>query len=498
MTFDPHEASIAELNVALSTGETTSTDLVEAYERRISAEDDAFNSVAFLNSEAGDIAKQRDAERAAGQVRGPLHGVPVMVKDNLDTGDTMPTTAGSLALDGSMAARDSHVVARLRDAGAVLLAKTNLSEWANFRSTRSASGWSSRGGQVRNAYATDRTPGGSSSGSGVAVARSYCAAAIGTETDGSIVGPSSFNGIVGIKPTVGLVGRTGIIPISASQDTAGPMARTVADAAVLLGAIAGTDPDDTATSEADRHKAVDYTAFLDTAALKGARVGVVRNYAGYHEVVDAVFEGALAAIREAGAEVVDGVSLTPQPDIRRHELLVMLTEFKAGLNAYLDNLGPDAAVHSLAELIAFNAANADRAMPHFRQELLERAEATPGLSDRAYIDALAESRRLTRSDGIDKAMGEHRLDVLVAPTNGPPWAIDWINGDNRLGGSACQAAVSGYAGITVPMGHIAGLPLGLNFIAGPWSEAKLIGYAHAFEQATNARVAPGEPRRLLP
>lgn len=496
--MDPTESSITDLAERMERGQFSSTDLLAAYREKIAAEDADFNAVAFLNPDADSIAEERDRERAALQPRGPLHGVPVLVKDNLASADRMMTSAGSLALDGVIAPRDSHVVSRLRNAGAVLLGKTNLSEWANFRSTRSASGWSSRGGQVRNAYATDRTPGGSSSGSGVAAARGFCAAAIGTETDGSIVGPSAMNSVVGIKPTVGLVGRTGIIPISHSQDTAGPMARTVADAAALLTVIAGTDPEDPATAEADRRKAADYTSFLDPDALKGARIGVIRNHAGFHEAVDAVFEASLTALRDAGAAVIDDITLVTQQEVRPHERLVMLTEFKVGLNAYLADLGPGAPVRTLAELIDFNNANAERVMPYYGQEQLIAAEATGGLSDPAYLKALETSRRMTREEGIDKAMAEHQLTALVAPTHSAPWAIDWINGDNRLGGCSFLAAVSGYASVTVPMGYVSGLPVGLSLIGGPWSEGPLIGLAHAFEQAVQVRVAPGPAARLVP
>jgi amidase len=495
---DLTQASIAALGQMMARGSASAVELVAAYRAAIAAEDADFNAVAFLNPDADAIAAALDTERAAGWVRGPLHGVPILLKDNIATADGMMTSAGSLALDGSIAPRDAHVVTRLRQAGAVLLGKTNLSEWANFRSTRSASGWSSRGGQVRNAHATDRTPGGSSSGSGVAAARGFCAAAIGTETDGSIVGPAAMNGVVGIKPTVGLVGRAGIIPISHSQDTAGPMARAVADAAALLTAIAGTDPADPATAEADRRKPADFTAFLDPGALRGARIGVVRNYAGFHDGVDAVLANALAAMTEAGATVIDDIALPPQTDIRPHERLVMLTEFKVGLNAYLAALGPGTRVRTLAALIAFNEAHAGQVMPYFRQEQLIAAEATGGLRDPAYLTALETSRRMTRADGIDRALAAHQLAALVAPTHSAPWAIDWVNGDHRLGGSACLAAVAGYASVTVPMGAISGLPVGLSLIGGAWSDGPLIGLAHAFEQTVQARVAPGPAKTFLP
>lgn len=491
------QATILGLAELMRSGAATSKDLLEAYRQLIAAEDDAFNAIAFLNPDAEEIAEGLDRERAEGRVRGPLHGVPILVKDNLNSGDGMMTSAGSLALDGSIAPADSHVVARLRETGAVLLGKTNLSEWANFRSTRPVSGWSSRGGQVRNAHALDRTPGGSSSGSGVAAARGFCAGAIGTETDGSIVGPSAMNGVVGIKPTVGLVSRTGIIPISSSLDTAGPMARTVADAAAILTAIAGRDPSDAATSDADSHAAKDYTVFLNPDALRGARIGVVRSHAGFHERVDAVFEEALRALADAGALLTDGLSLPTREEIRPHELIVMVTEYKVGLNAYFQNLGPDSPIRSLTDLIAFNEAHADRTMPHFGQERLIQAEATGGLQEQKYLNALAACRRLTRDEGIDAVMREHDLQALIAPTAGAPWAIDWVNGDHGLGGSSGPAAVAGYASVTVPMGNVSGLPVGISFFAGAWSEGTLIGFAHAFEHVTQARVAPGPAGTFL-
>ena len=492
---DPTEASITDLCGSMEHGAFRCIDLVAAYRVKIEAEDGDFNAVAFLNPDAEDIAAGLDRERAEGRVRGPLHGVPILVKDNIASGDRMMTSAGSLALDGVGAPADSHVVSRLRAAGAVLLGKTNLSEWANFRSTRSSSGWSSRGGQVRNAYATDRTPGGSSSGSGVAAARGFCAAAIGTETDGSVVSPSTMNSIVGIKPTVGMIGRTGIIPISHSQDTAGPMARTVADAAAVLSAIAGPDAADPVTAQA---QGGDFTRFLDVAALRGKRIGVVRNYAGFHEAVDAVFAEALDALVEAGATLVDDLSLAQRDEIRPHELIVMMTEFKVGLNAYLAGLGPETPVRTLVDVIAFNEAHAGRTMPYFGQEILLMAEETGGLEDRVYQTALAVSRRLTRENGIDKALRDHQLDALAAPTASAPWAIDLVNGDNRGGGgSSILAAVSGYASITVPMGYVSGLPVGLSFIGGPWSDGPLIALGYAFEQARQVRVPPGPAQRFL-
>jgi amidase len=487
------EASINELAGLMERGDLSAADLVDTYREAMRAEDDVYNAVAFLNPDADDIAAELDRERRDGRVRGPLHGIPILVKDNIASGDAMMTSAGSLALEGVRAPMDSHVVARLRAAGAIILGKTNLSEWANFRSTRSSSGWSSRGGQVRNAYATDRTPGGSSSGSGVATARGFCTVAIGTETDGSIVIPSAMNGIVGIKPTVGLVGRSGIIPISTSQDTAGPMARNVIDAAMVLTAIAGVDRADPVTKTA---KPMEFTTFIEGDGLCSKRIGVVRNYAGFHERVDAVFETALVALIDGGATVIDDLSLPSRDEIRPYEQIVMLTEFKVGLNAYLAWLGERSPIRTLAALIAFNETHAERVMPYFGQEKLLQAEKTNGLDDKVYQNALAVCGKLTRDNGIDPTMQEKHLDALVAPTTSAPWVIDLINGDNRLGGSSGPAAVAGYPSVTVPMGYVSGLPVGLSFIGGAWSEGSLIGMAHAFENIAQARILPGPPEGL--
>ena len=489
-----HQASISELGRLLDDGNVSSVELVELFETRIAAEDGAFRSIAFLNPDAAAIARERDRERRAGRVRGSLHGIPILIKDNIATGDSMMTTAGSLALDGTRMSTDSHVVRRLREAGAIVAGKTNLSEWANFRSTRSSSGWSSRGGQVRNAYAIDRSPGGSSSGSGVAVARAFAPAAIGTETDGSIVNPSAMNGIVGIKPTLGLVSRTGIIPIAHSQDTAGPMARSVADAALVLGAIAGPDPNDPATASAS---AGGLDARPGPEALRGCRIGVVRNYCGFNDGVDGVVAEAVAALAGAGAIIVDGLTLPSRADLRVAEIVVMLTEFRAGLNAWLAALGPECPVHSLSELIAFNDDHADRTMPYFGQELLLAAERANGLDDPEYRQALDTCHRLARIEGIDRVLDGDALDALVAPTAPVPWAIDPISGDHRLGGSSGPAAIAGYPSVTVPAGQVSGLPVGLSFIGRAWQDGSLIGLAHAFEQVTQARVAPGPPRRWL-
>jgi amidase len=488
MALDRLEAAtMDEIARALDRRALSSRELVEAHVARISEHDARLGAVIELNPDAIAIAAERDADRAAGKIRGALHGIPVMVKDNLDTGDRMRTSAGSLALAGHRAATDSHVVQRLRAAGAVILGKTNLSEWANFRSTRSTSGWSSRGGQTRNPYDTARTPGGSSSGSAVAVAAGFCAGAIGTETDGSIVHPCSMNGLVGIKPTVGLVSRAGIVPIAASQDTAGPMARSVADAALLLGAIAGADPRDPATGAADRRRE-DYRVALDPAGLEGARLGVARAYCGYHERADRLLEDAIAELQRAGAMVIDPIELPPLDAIRPAERLVMETEFKDGLQAYL--AATSAEVRDLGDIVAFNRAHAASVMPHFGQEILEASLARGGLDDPVYRDALATARRLARSEGIDAALARDRLDAIIAPTTTPAWLIDWLCGDNRRGGASCPSAVAGYPHITVPMGWVDHLPVGLSFFAGAFAESRLIRMGFAFEQRTRHHRPP--------
>ncbi len=482
-------ASIAELSRLLDAGEVTSAELTEMFIARIEAHDGAHASVLTINPDALDIAHGLDAGRRDGEGQGALYGIPVLVKDNIDTGDAMPTTAGSLALEGTHAEKDASVVARLRQAGAVILGKTNLSEWANFRSTRSSSGWSGLGGQVRNAHDPARTPGGSSSGSGVATAAGFCAGAIGTETDGSIVSPSSMNGIVGFKPTVGFVSRSGIIPISSTQDTAGPMARTVADAARMLAAIAGSDPLDEATGDANARRQP-YPELLDSGSLRFARIGVARTYCGYHDRVDELFENALDALRDCGAEVIDGITLTPVEDVRQSERIVMESEFKACLDAYLDARPPSTPVRSLADVIAFNNAHPDSAMKHFGQEIFLSSVDRPGLDDERYREARRMAQSLTRERGIDKCLEEHRLDALVAPTTTPAWLIDWVSGDNRRGGAACPAAVAGYPHATVPMGRISGLPVGLSIFSGAYRDAAVLSFAYAFEQATGHYARP--------
>ncbi len=487
------ELSVVELQRRMRTGALTSHTLTAAYLARIAAIDvrgPALRSVIEVNPDALTIAAAMDAERRAGKVRGPLHGIPVLIKDNIDTGDKMQTTAGSLALVGQPAPRDAFLVERLRAAGAVLLGKTNLSEWANFRSTRSTSGWSGRGGQTRMPYVLDRNPCGSSSGTGSAISANLAAVGIGTETDGSIICPSSICGLVGIKPTVGLVSRSGIIPISASQDTAGPMTRTVADAAALLTAIAGSDPRDAATSGLNGRAPVDYTAHLDASALKGARIGVARNMAGFHPLVDEVFERAIAALRAAGAEIVDNADVPTVNKTDDAESEVLFYEFKDGINAYLAARGATSKMKTLEDLIAFNRANASREMPWFAQEQFEKAQAKGALSDTNYLAARDTCRRLSRDQGVDATLAKHRIDAIIAPSNGPSWPIDLVNGDRYTGGNSSVAAVAGYPSVTVPMGFAGPLPLGLSFIGTAWSEARLIALAFAFEQATKARREP--------
>lgn len=492
MSIILEEMTIAKMQAHMAAGELSAAELVDAYLARIEAIDRAgptLNSVIELNPDAQEIAAQLDAERAAGTVRGPLHGIPILLKDNIDTADRMATSAGSLALANNHPAQDSTVAANLRRAGAIILGKTNLSEWANFRSSKSSSGWSSRGGQTRNPYALDRTPCGSSSGSGVAVAANLCAAAIGTETDGSIVCPSHHAGLVGIKPTVGLVSRAGIVPISHSQDTAGPMARTVADAARVLGALVGADDRDPATA-ANPGVPVDYTQFLEADGLRGARIGVARNYFGYHPQVDAIMEQAILTLRAAGAVMVDPANIATANDFGDDEFAVLLYEFKHDLNAYLAGLSPDLPAHTLAELIEFNQANSARVMPYFGQELFLLAQEKGDLSEDAYVKSRENAKRLAGSDGIDATLAEHKLDAIIAPTGGPAWLVDWLCGDHYGGGSSSAAAIAGYPAITVPAGMVRGLPIGLTFMASAWQEATLIRLAYAFEQATHARRPP--------
>ena len=487
------ELSVATLQSRMAKGTLTSRALTAAYLARIALIDAAgptLRSVIERNPDALSIAAAMDAERRAGKVRGPLHGIPVLIKDNIDTADRMQTTAGSMALFGTPAPRDASIVERLRAAGAVVLGKTNLSEWANFRSTRSTSGWSGRGGQTRNPYVLDRNPCGSSSGTGAAISANLAAVGIGTETDGSIICPSSICGLVGIKPTVGLVSRSGIIPISVTQDTAGPMARTVADAAALLSIIAGEDARDPSTAASGEHRVADYTSFLDANALVGARIGVARNMAGFHPLVDAAFDQAIVALRAAGAVIVDPANVPTVNKTNDAETDVLLYEFKDGINAYLASRGTTTRMKSLADLIAFNRENAAREMPWFGQEQFEKAQAKGPLSDATYREALETCRRLSRTEGVDAVLATHKVDAIIAPSNGPSWPIDLVNGDRYTGGNSSVAAVAGYPSITVPMGFAGGLPLGLSFIGGPWTEGRLIALAFAFEQVTKARRPP--------
>ena len=491
--FPYAELSVAELQSRMTKGTLTSRTLTAAYLARIAAVDRSgptLNSVIETNPDALTIAAERDAERRAGKVRGPLHGIPVLIKDNIDSADRMQTTAGSLALVGKPAPRDAFIVQRLREAGAVLLGKTNLSEWANFRSTRSTSGWSGRGGQTRHPFVIDRNPCGSSSGTGTAISANLAAVGIGTETDGSIICPSSICGLVGIKPTVGLWSRSGIIPISSSQDTAGPMARSVSDAAALLGALTGVDSRDGVTADSAGKSVADYTTFLNAKSLQGARIGVARNMAGFHPMTDAAFERAIESLRKAGAVIVDPANVPTVGKYDEAELDVLLYEFKAGVNAYLAERGSTVSVRTMDDVIAFNRANAGAEMPYFGQEQMERAQSMGSLDDAKYRDAVATCRRLSRDEGLDAIMAQHSLDAIVAPSNGPSWPTDLINGDRYSGGNSSVAAVAGYPSITVPMGFADVLPLGLSFIGRAWSEGRLIGLAYAFEQATKARRAP--------
>ncbi len=491
------EVTILELQERLQSGEYSSESITAQYLKRIEEIDRSgptINSVIELNPQALEIAAALDSERKEKGARGPLHGIPILIKDNIDTADRMLTTAGSLALLNSKPKADAFVVKRLRAAGAVLLGKTNLSEWANFRSSRSTSGWSARGGQTKNPYVLSRNPCGSSSGAGAAAAANLCAAAVGTETDGSVVCPSTANGLVGIKPTLGLVSRSGIIPIAHNQDTAGPMARTVADAAILLGGMVGVDPGDQITSASENHLTSDYTKYLNKDGLRGARIGIARNYFGFNDRVDKLMDGHVAELKRLGAVVLDPANIPTAGKFDDTELEVLLYEFKADLNAYLANLGPQAEVHTLKELIAFNEKHREREMPFFGQDLFIKAEEKGPLTSRKYRQALRRNHLLTRGQGIDFVLVKHRLDALVAPTGGPAWPTDWINGDHFSGGYSSASAVAGYPHITVPAGLIFGLPVGISFFGGAWSEPKLLKYAYAFEQATKARQAP----RFLP
>ncbi len=487
------EVSVTALGEGLRSEKYTSVSLTESYLKRISEIDKkgpAVNTIIELNPEALEIARELDLEMKSKGPRGPMHGIPVVIKDNIATADKMQTTAGSLALVGCKPIEDSFLVKQLRRAGVVILGKTNLSEWANMRSTHSTSGWSGRGGLTRNPYALDRNTSGSSSGSAAAAAASLSAIAIGTETDGSIVSPSSMNGIVGMKPTVGLVSRWGIIPISHSQDTAGPMGRTVTDAAMLLGAMVGVDPRDKASRASAGRYFTDYTRFLDPFGLKGARIGVVRGYFGFLPRVDKLINEAIYAMKQNGAEIVDPVDFKTLGHWGDAETTVLEYELKADMKKYLDTLGPDSSMHTLADLIRFNDDHKEEEMPYFGQDLFLAAEEKGPLTDRKYLDARSKCIRLARREGIDAVMTKHRLDALVAPTDSPAWMTDLVLGDHSIGGSSSAAAVAGYPDITVPAGFVFGLPVGISFFGRAWSEPTLIKLAYSFEQVTKARRPP--------
>ena len=497
--LDVVEANVAFLQAAMQSGKTTSEELVSAYLARIRSIDQQgpqLHAVIELNPDALAIAKDLDLERKAKGPRGPLHGIPVLIKDNIATFDKLQTTAGSLALVGQKPVRDAFIVTRLRAAGAVILGKTNLSEWANFRSTRSTSGWSGRGGLTRNPSALDRNSSGSSSGSGAAIAASLAAVAVGTETDGSIVSPSTVNGLVGIKPTLGLVSRAGIIPIAQSQDTAGPMARTVADAAALLTALAGVDPRDPVTAGAAAH-ATDFTKFLDRDGLKGKRLGVVRgNFGGRNDLVSAVIEAQLEVLKAQGAVLVDVAELPNTAKYAQGEYEILLYELKAGLAAYFAEYTPDAPIKSLADLIAFNEKNAKTELRYFGQEQFLRSQAKGPLESKEYLETLATNRKYSREEGIDQVLAEQQLDALVAPSGSPAWLTDLIRGDNSGGGFSQAAAVAGYPHITVPAGFVHGLPCGISFVGAAYSEPKLLAIAYAYEQATKHRAPPAYPKTV--
>ena len=495
--FELEEISIADLQEGMKSGKYTARGIAEKYLARIEAVDKhgpSVNSVIEVNPDALSIAEASDRERKQKGARGPLHGIPVLIKDNIDTADKMMTTAGSLALVGSKPPKDSVVAQKLREAGAVIIGKTNLSEWANIRSRHSTSGWSGRGGQTRNPYALDRNPCGSSSGSGAAASANFCAAAIGTETDGSIVCPSSANGLVGIKPTVGLVSRSGIVPISHSQDGAGPMCRSVRDAAIVLAALTGVDAEDSATTASQGKSFTDYTPFLKADGLRGARIGVVRKTFGFMDAVDKVMDTALEAMKKEGAILIDPVEIETAGKWGETEQLVFMYELKADLNAYLSRPGFTAPVKTLKDIIEFNERNREKEMPYFGQDFFLKAEAKGPLSEKEYLDALEKNHQLARKEGIDATMDKHNLDALVGPTGGPAWLTDLVDGDHFGGGSSSAAAVAGYPNVTVPAGFVFAMPVGISFFGRAWSEPVLIRLAYAFEQATKIR----KPPRFLP
>jgi amidase len=491
--FELAEITVQQLQSGLASGQYTSKQLVAMYSERIAALDRSgptLNAILEMNPDAVGIAEQMDAERKAKGPRGPMHGIPVLIKDNIATADKMQTTAGSLALVGSAPPSDSTVAARLRQAGAVIVGKTNLSEWANIRSAHSTSGWSGRGGLTKNPYCLDRNTSGSSSGSAAAIAASLCAVAVGSETDGSIVSPSNNCCLVGIKPTVGLVSRFGIIPISHTQDTAGPMTRSVADAAALLSVLAGVDSRDPATALAQGHIEADYTKFLDASGLRGVRIGVVRKYAGFSNDVDRLFDDAIAAMKHAGAEVIDPVEISTIGKFDDAEGLVLQYELKEDLNRFLAWLGNTTQVHTLKDVIRFNDDHREQEMPYFGQDLFLQAEAKGPLTSPEYVKALEQCRAQSRTEGIDAAIDKFKLDALIAPTGGPAWTTDLVNGDHFVGGSSTLAAVAGYPNINVPMGFVFGLPVGISFFGRAWSEPTLIKIAFAYEQVTKTRKPP--------
>jgi amidase len=496
--FELDEISIAGLQAVMSAGKYTAHAITKKYLDRIDDVDKhgpSLNSVIELNPDALTIATEMDRERKAGRVRGPLHGIPVLIKDNIDTHDRMTTTAGSLALEGSMAPQDSTVAKKLREAGAVIIGKTNLSEWANFRSSHSSSGWSGRGGQTKNPYVLDRNPCGSSSGTGAGISANLAAIGVGTETDGSVVCPSNANSLVGIKPTLGLISRAGIIPIAHSQDTAGPMCRTVRDAAILLATLTSSDPRDPVRMPGIgpsglREVIDDFTPFLDPNGLKGARIGVQRKSFGFNDAVDKLMNECIDVIRRLGATVVDPADIPTQGKFDDTEFEVLLYEFKADLNKYLAALGPSAPVKSLKDIIDFNEKHRDRELPYFGQDTMVKAQAKGPLTEKKYLDALAKNHLLSRTQGIDAVMIKNKLDAIVTPTGGPPWPTDWVNGDHFTGGYSTASAVAGYPHITVPAGYVFGMPVGISFFGRAWSEAALIKFAYAFEQATKARRPP--------
>lgn len=495
-SFPLAEMTIRQLQAAMADGTYTSRQITALYLDRIAELDGRLGSVLEVNPEALAIAEALDGERRESGPRGPLHGIPVLLKDNIATVDDMETTAGSLALVGARPKEDAFVTQRLRQAGAVILGKANLSEWANFRSTNSSSGWSGRGRQTKNPYALDRNPCGSSSGSGASVSANFAAAALGTETNGSIVCPSSANGLVGVKPTVGLVSRRGIIPIADAFDTAGPMTRTVHDAALVLNALVGVDAGDQATAASAEHLAEDYTEGLRADGLKGARIGVARTFFGFDPRVDALMEEAIEVMRRQGAEIIDPVEVPSYQDFEGSSYQVMLYEFKHGLERWFADLGEATDLETLDDLIAWNVTHAERSMPYFGQEIILAAAEKGGLDSAEYRDALTKARRIARQEGIDKTMDSHRLDAIIGPTGGPAWTTDLVNGDHFGGSSSTPAAVAGYPNVTVPAGFIHGLPVGISFFGRAWSEATLLRLAYAFEQATGHRRAPRLLARL--